>query len=113
VCVRIVFIVKIRGLFDMKIKDYDFNPKGIILAVSPESVPNQFFLVLQKRYSHSGVAGIVFVTYAKPCRAVAVAKFQGSEVLRFVRGKFVNTDVLPLFDDIQESCCNNGLLHYL
>ena len=97
--------------FDMENQEViDFNPKGIILAGGPESVPRaKVPLVLQKAVFTLGVP-VFDICYGMQTMAEQLGgKVQGSEIREFGYAQIRKHKGPSLFDGIQDHIANNGV----
>jgi GMP synthase (glutamine-hydrolysing) len=96
--------------FDMEDQEViDFNPKGIILAGGPESVPEPGSPRAPEAVFTLGVP-VFGICYGMQTMAEQLGgKVQGSEVREFGYAQIRKHDGPALFDDIQDHVANNGV----
>ncbi|AWX99474.1 glutamine-hydrolyzing GMP synthase [Marinomonas primoryensis] len=96
--------------FDMEDQEViDFNPKGIILAGGPESVPEPGSPRAPEAVFTLGVP-VFGICYGMQTMAEQLGgKVQGSEVREFGYAQIRKHDGPDLFDDIQDHVANNGV----
>ncbi|GAA0242018.1 glutamine-hydrolyzing GMP synthase [Marinomonas primoryensis] len=96
--------------FDMEDQEViDFNPKGIILAGGPESVPEPGSPRAPEAVFTLGVP-VFGICYGMQTMAEQLGgRVQGSEVREFGYAQIRKHDGPALFDDIQDHVANNGV----
>ncbi|WP_392385584.1 glutamine-hydrolyzing GMP synthase [Marinomonas primoryensis] len=96
--------------FDMEDQEViDFNPKGIILAGGPESVPEPGSPRASEAVFTLGVP-VFGICYGMQTMAEQLGgKVQGSEIREFGYAQIRKHDGPALFDDIQDHVANNGV----
>jgi GMP synthase (glutamine-hydrolysing) len=96
--------------FDMEDQEViDFNPKGIILAGGPESVPEPDSPRAPEAVFTLGVP-VFGICYGMQTMAEQLGgKVQGSEIREFGYAQIRKHDGPALFDDIQDHVANNGV----
>jgi GMP synthase (glutamine-hydrolysing) len=96
--------------FDMEDQEViDFNPKGIILAGGPESVPEPDSPRAPEAVFTLGVP-VFGICYGMQTMAKQLGgKVQGSEIREFGYAQIRKHDGPALFDDIQDHVANNGV----
>ncbi|MDE8604380.1 glutamine-hydrolyzing GMP synthase [Marinomonas sp. RSW2] len=96
--------------FDMEDQEViDFNPKGIILAGGPESVPEPGSPRAPEAVFTLGVP-VFGICYGMQTMAEQLGgKVQGSEIREFGYAQIRKHDGPALFDDIQDHVANNGV----
>ncbi|AEF56280.1 glutamine-hydrolyzing GMP synthase [Marinomonas posidonica] len=96
--------------FDMTDQEViDFDPKGVILAGGPESVPEPGSPRAPEAVFNLGVP-VFGICYGMQTMAEQLGgKVQGSEVREFGYAQIRKHDGPSLFDDIQDHVANNGI----
>lgn len=96
--------------FDMTDQEViDFDPKGVILAGGPESVPEPGSPRAPEAVFNLGVP-VFGICYGMQTMAEQLGgKVQGSEIREFGYAQIRKHDGPSLFDDIQDHVANNGI----